>query len=272
MSEVGLVTINENKNLEPIFGASPQQMIAVASQMATTLADVIKRQGLAIQIGQQYYVKVDGWAVLCSMMGLQPNEKTVIETSPGVWEAVVELINIKNGNIVARGSAICSCKERRWSTADDYARRSMAITRATGKACRLGLGWIMHMAGYASTPAEEMEMVEDNNLEKKCAGQNDQPPHDMRKSSLNTERKGESNGIHKNSNIKRVNPAQIISIFNELNVPVDRLEGFLGKSIDDVVETDVNKLRNAYNELRQGKSINDVLHYEIIEQKIVAAK
>lgn len=38
-----------------------------------------------------------------------------------------------------------------------FARRSMALTRATGKACRLALSWIMALAGYQSCPAEEME-------------------------------------------------------------------------------------------------------------------
>lgn len=34
--------------------------------------------------------------------------------------------------------------------------RSMAVTRATGKAFRLGFSWVMVMAGYSPTPAEEM--------------------------------------------------------------------------------------------------------------------
>ena len=43
-----------------------------------------------------------------------------------------------------------------WSTRPRYARRSMAQTRATGKACRLAFSWIMALAGYEPTPAEEM--------------------------------------------------------------------------------------------------------------------
>jgi hypothetical protein len=46
--------------------------------------------------------------------------------------------------------------ERTWSQRDAYARRSMAITRATGKAFRLGFSWIMTLAGYEPTPWEEM--------------------------------------------------------------------------------------------------------------------
>ena len=46
--------------------------------------------------------------------------------------------------------------ERRWNNADEYAVRSMAVTRATGKACRLSFSPIMALAGKATTPAEEM--------------------------------------------------------------------------------------------------------------------
>jgi hypothetical protein len=37
----------------------------------------------------------------------------------------------------------------------------MAQTRATGKACRLAFSWIMSLAGYEPTPAEEMMPIVD---------------------------------------------------------------------------------------------------------------
>lgn len=36
----------------------------------------------------------------------------------------------------------------------------MAITRATGKVCRNAFAWVMALAGYETTPAEEMDGVE----------------------------------------------------------------------------------------------------------------
>ena len=39
---------------------------------------------------------------------------------------------------------------------DEYAILSMAQTRAIGKAFRNLIGWVIKMAGYESTPAEEM--------------------------------------------------------------------------------------------------------------------
>jgi hypothetical protein len=40
---------------------------------------------------------------------------------------------------------------------DEYAICSMAQTRATGKAFRNILGWLMRASGFSATPAEEMD-------------------------------------------------------------------------------------------------------------------
>lgn len=46
--------------------------------------------------------------------------------------------------------------ERTWKDRDDYALRSMAQTRATSKALRGPLGFIVTLAGFEATPSEEM--------------------------------------------------------------------------------------------------------------------
>jgi hypothetical protein len=51
---------------------------------------------------------------------------------------------------------MCTRSEGKWRTAGDYAIRSMAQTRAVSKALRLPLGFIMQLAGYSATPAEEI--------------------------------------------------------------------------------------------------------------------
>ena len=74
----------------------------------------------------------------------------------GSYEAKVDLILIATGKVIGGASALCGMDEKRWVKADRYARRSMAITRATGKAYRLAFAWIVAMAGYEPTNAEEM--------------------------------------------------------------------------------------------------------------------
>ena len=48
---------------------------------------------------------------------------------------------------------------------DDYALRSMAQTRATSKALRQPLGFVMSLAGFDPTPAEEMPRQPDKRVE-----------------------------------------------------------------------------------------------------------
>ena len=61
--------------------------------------------------------------------------------------------------MIGAAEAECMRDEKRWCTADDYAVRSMAQTRAASKALKMPLGFVFAMAGYETTPAEEMPAV-----------------------------------------------------------------------------------------------------------------
>lgn len=71
------------------------------------------------------------------------------------WEACVE-VKTPGGVTVGRAEAMVSRAENTWAQRDDYALRSMAETRAESRAWRKAIGWIVHLAGYNPTPAEEM--------------------------------------------------------------------------------------------------------------------
>lgn len=75
------------------------------------------------------------------------------------YKVVVEAVQISTGRVVGRGVAICSNQEWNKKTFDEYAVLSMAQTRAIGKAGRNTLGWVMKLAGYEPTPAEEIDSV-----------------------------------------------------------------------------------------------------------------
>lgn len=141
----------------------PIEVIQQATEIATHLAAIIddpKRQ-LYVNIGGKKHVRVEGWTTLGAMLGVLPREVAVSSVpaddfTDGGYEAIVELVRAGDGAVIGRASAICTRDERNWGNRPDYAVRSMAITRATGKAFRLGFSWIMTLAGYEPTPAEEM--------------------------------------------------------------------------------------------------------------------
>ena len=155
-----LVPVESTEKRPQLFDMKPAAMVANATEVANVLSDVIKKQGLSQSIQGREYVKCDGWAAMGSMLGILPKESKVIQLEDGSFEAYVDLINMRTGMVVGCGSAICSVTEKKWGNSPLYARRSMAITRATGKAFRLGLSWIMTLAGYQATPAEELMDLE----------------------------------------------------------------------------------------------------------------
>jgi len=142
-----------------LFGTDdPVAVVERASVIATALADVIRRKQLYKHIGQSDHVFVEGWTLLGSMLGVFAEVEWSRPLTVGDWEgwesrAVTRTLS---GRVVGAAEAMCSRREGKWRNADDYAMRSMAQTRAVSKALRLPLGFIMELAGYSATPAEEL--------------------------------------------------------------------------------------------------------------------
>lgn len=85
----------------------------------------------------------------------KPVNVTTYEVDGFDWEACVE-VRTASGAVVGKAEAMVSRSEETWNTRDDYALRSMAETRAESRAYRRAIGWIVNLAGYNATPAEEM--------------------------------------------------------------------------------------------------------------------
>ena len=146
----------EEVKLGSLSVPGPEAVLEQASRIATALAKVINDRQLYSNIQGKKYVRVEGWNTLGALLGILPREVSATLLDDDSYQAVVELIRTSDGMVIGRGSAICSPDEHNWGDRDAYARRSMAITRATGKAFRLGFSWIMTLAGYEPTPWEEM--------------------------------------------------------------------------------------------------------------------
>jgi hypothetical protein len=140
-----------------LFGTDdPFEVISRASAVATALAEVVRKQKLANVIQGREFVKVEGWTLLGSMLGVFPVTVWTRELgSDEGWEARVEA-RTRDGQVVGAAEAECRRSEKTWAKRDSYALRSMAATRATSKAMRGPLGFVMTLAGFQSTPAEEI--------------------------------------------------------------------------------------------------------------------
>lgn len=126
-------------------------------EFANVLKKAVVEKDLFSKIQGKNYVNVEGWQFAGLAMGIVPVVKRVDrQTIEGEirYRAEVELVRFKDGSVVGAGVGICSDKEKS-DRRDEYAIASMAQTRAISRAYRNGFGWLMKMAGYETTPAEE---------------------------------------------------------------------------------------------------------------------
>ena len=152
MSQTEIVKRTENVSL-----ANPQDVISFASE----LKKLIIENRLFTNIKGKNYVNVEGWQIAGAFTGLYPVVESVenISEPPMVKYRAEVSLRDKEGNKVGYGVAICSNREAGKTGFDEYAVASMAQTRAVGKAFRLKIGWLLKVAGYETTPAEEMDTI-----------------------------------------------------------------------------------------------------------------
>lgn len=151
----------------------PTEFLERAVKQADALKRVIDTKKLAVYIGggTKAHVLIDGWQALMALNGVMPytvetrqtrcvkGECRVVTDCRGdrlTAHVVTEIRRVSDGTALTRVETECSQHEKRWASADDYAVLSMAQTRGVGKGCRQLFGWVMALAGYNATPAEEM--------------------------------------------------------------------------------------------------------------------
>jgi hypothetical protein len=172
MNETAIETseISETAEFEPpapappvianLFGTDdPELVIAEIVRRAGALANVIREKKLYARIRGEEYVTVEGWTLLGTMLGVFPWLEWTRPLPEG-WEARVEARTL-DGRVVSSGESECLRSESKWKERDDFQIRSMAATRATSRALRQPLGFVMKLAGYSPTPAEEVDSALD---------------------------------------------------------------------------------------------------------------
>lgn len=160
----------ETDNLK-IMKASKQQAaynikpsLASTKKLANELTQFIKDNRLSSNIAGKDYVQVEGWEFAGSQLNLTAIVEDIEDLSKDKeikYKASVKIVHVLTDKIVSRGFAIASSNEKgrngstKWK--DEYAVASMAQTRAIGKGYRNILSWLIKLAGYEPTPAEEVD-------------------------------------------------------------------------------------------------------------------
>lgn len=149
--------------------ATPQPLaVSEYHRRATDVAGLVRAivTGKAVQIGPRKYVPVDAYQAIANAMGCVASARDVRRVEGG-YTAVGEVKRLSDGAIVAEGEGFVGDDEPKWKNGPEYARRSMVQTRAIGRACRAAFAFVVPMIdlGLSSTPAEEMEGINQGSLE-----------------------------------------------------------------------------------------------------------
>lgn len=164
--------MNENESIVPAVtldvavARPPDIVLAEARRAATALADVVKNKHKPVVFNGEQYLEFEDWQTVARFYGLTAR---VVSTHPlemaGAtgFEAQAEALVISTGQVVSAAEAMCMNDEPNWAKKPLFQLRSMAQTRACAKALRNVLAWVVVLAGYKPTPAEEMTGQEQRN-------------------------------------------------------------------------------------------------------------
>ena len=186
----GQVVVHHHDAPVELFpGSSPAEIITQATAVADALKPILQKQGMSTRIGAKDHVQIEGWQTLGALLKVTPvcvatrriqpkaqftvkgkkkkwgkvdGRRQVVEefdyeyaVDGYSWEATVEARTL-DGRVIGSADAMCSREEDKWKDSDEYAVRSMAQTRASSKALASVLRFVVTLAGYSGTPAEEM--------------------------------------------------------------------------------------------------------------------
>ena len=157
----------------------PEAIVAEARLCADALVAAVKRNGWIQKFGGRDHLFFEAWAFLAAMYRVTPRTRDtrIVQIGDVIgYECTAEAFHVPSGIVIGSADAMCLNDEDNWSNRPTYewdARsrrkiqtgerqvplfqlRSMAQTRAQAKALKGPFSWVVAMAGFAPTAAEEM--------------------------------------------------------------------------------------------------------------------
>src|SRR5690348_14022530 len=154
-------------------------MLDQARRAADVLMKLVEDKKLYLQVGKSKHLYVEAWETLAHFYGVSAKVtevRPVIDEITGAagFEATADAIHMPTSTVISSARSMCLNNEDNWSNRPKYEYQngerhkvgevavptfqlaSMAQTRAVGKVLRNVLAFIVVLAGYETTPAEEM--------------------------------------------------------------------------------------------------------------------
>ena len=142
----------------------PAERIEFAQGAAKSLMKIVSEQGLSHNFGgSKDHLYYEAWNTIAEFygyaLGADQSEPIGEANDKGQFVGFTARGYVRrksDGVILATAESSCMRDEGNWKSKANYQLRSMAQTRAASKAARMLLSWVVVLAGYSPTPAEEM--------------------------------------------------------------------------------------------------------------------
>jgi hypothetical protein len=159
--EIHHIQLRAPESAQLAMQRAPEIVLQEAAKAAQALRDVIERKPTKCVINGKTFLQFEDWQTLGRFYGVTVAARATTYIEQGRvrgYECHAEAIRA-DGQVISAAQAMCLDDEAKWSDKPLFQLRSMAQTRAQAKALRNVLAWVVVMAGYNPTPAEEMDGV-----------------------------------------------------------------------------------------------------------------
>lgn len=176
------LTVTESSATPMILNRNPIEVLEDAKKAAQALTTVISQKKKPVMMNGEQYLEFEDWQTVGQFYGymVATGDAVPVEID-GVKgaKASAKLVNFHTGETLGGAEAYCMRDEEKWKSRPKYEWRgagkdrekvkigdepvpwfqlaSMAQTRAGAKALRNRLAWVVVLAGYRPTPAEEIQ-------------------------------------------------------------------------------------------------------------------
>lgn len=150
---------SEKKKELVVEGEGVKSVVEYGRRSAVMLKKIIESRKDKVMIGGRQYLQFQDWQTIAkfyrSTVGVEWTKPILAGEKVFGYEAKAHVLNDK-GMVVSSAESSCSRDEPTWKARPDFQLRSMAQTRSCAKALRNVFGWVVVLAGFEGTPAEEM--------------------------------------------------------------------------------------------------------------------
>ena len=142
-----------------VLQQAPADTLADAQRAAVALQEVIRKKAKPVIFNGEQYLEFEDWQTLGRFYGVTAKVDVVdpvtFDHVTGFCASAVAVL--ADGRVISRALAYCTNDEPNWRGKPRFQLASMSQTRACVKALRNVLSWVVVLAGYKGTPAEEIE-------------------------------------------------------------------------------------------------------------------